>query len=111
MFFYQGHNNPPEVCPIVVECAIPQVLALMGIILVGSLTALNNSVVLTVKNSRGGTCSPWLSLKGIGHVDGPLLSRICLFAPTGMLSVVLIRIFRSWALLSGLYYWNWIRSL
>ena len=88
-FFERGHNNPPEVCPSVVECSIPQVMGLIGIMLVGSLTALNSSVVLPVKNSRGGAPSRWLSLKVIGHVDGPLLSPICLFAISGMSAIVL----------------------
>ena len=83
-FFERGHNNPPEVCPSVVECSIPQVMGLIGIMLVGSLTALNSGVVLPVKNSRGGAPSRWLSLKVIGHVDGPLLSPICLFAISEM---------------------------
>ena len=55
--FKPGHNNPPDVCPTVVECSIPQVMGLIGIMLVGSLTALNSSVVLPVKNSRGGAPS------------------------------------------------------
>ena len=88
-FFERGHNNPPEVCLSVVECSIPQVMGLIGIMLVGSLTALNSSVVLPVKNSRGGAPSRWLSLKVIGHVDGPLLSPICLFAISGMSAIVL----------------------
>ena len=71
------------------ECSIPQVMGLIGIMLVWSLTALNSSVVLPVKNSRGGAPSRWLSLKVIGHVDGPLLSPICLFAISGMSAVVL----------------------
>ena len=87
--FEQGHNNPLQVCPSVVECSIPQVMSLIGIMLVGSLTALNNSVVLPVKKSRGGAPSRWLSLKVIGHVDGPLLSPICLFAISGMSVIVL----------------------
>ena len=87
-FFEQGHNNPLEVCPSVVECSIPQVMGLIGIMLVGSLTALNSSVVLPAKNSRGGDPSRWLSLKVIGHVDGPLLSPICLFAISGMSAIV-----------------------
>ena len=56
-FFERGHNNPPEVCPSVVECSIPQVMRLIGIMLVGSLTPLNSSVVLPVKNSRRGAPS------------------------------------------------------
>ena len=88
-FFERGHNNPPEVCPSVVECSIPQVMGLIGIMLVGSLTALNSSVVLPVKNSRGGAPSRWLSLKVIGHVNGPFLSPICLFAISGMSAIVL----------------------
>ena len=87
--FEQGHNSPPEVCPSVVECSLPQVLGLIGIMLVGSLTALNNSVVLPVKKSRGGAPYRWLSLKIIGHVDGPLHSPICLFAISGMSAIVL----------------------
>ena len=87
--FERGHNNPPEDCPSVVECSIPQVMGFIGIMLVGALTALNNSVVLSVKKSRGGTPSRWLSLKVIGHVDGPLLSPICLFAISGMSAIVL----------------------
>ena len=71
------------------ECSIPQVMGLIGIMLVGSLTALNNSVVLAVKKSPGGAPSRWLSLKVIGHVDGPLLSPICLFAISGMSAIVL----------------------
>ena len=46
----RGHNNPPEVCPSVVDCSIPIGIGLIGIMLVGSLTALNSSVVLPVKN-------------------------------------------------------------
>ena len=88
-FFKRGHSNPPEVCPRVMECAIPQVMGLIGIMLVGSVTALNSSVVLPVKNSRGGAPSRWLSLKVIGRVDGPLLSPICLFAISGMSAIVL----------------------
>ena len=88
-FFERGHNNPPEVCPSVVECSIPQVMGLIGIMLIGSLTALNSSVVLPVRNSRGGALSRWLSLKVIGHVDGPLLSPICLLAISGMSAIVL----------------------
>ena len=57
--------------------------------LFGSLTALNSSVVLPVKNSRGVAPSRWLSLKVIGHVDGPLLSPICLFPTSGMSAIVL----------------------
>ena len=34
-FFERGHNNPPEVCPSVVECSIPQVIGVIGIMLVG----------------------------------------------------------------------------
>ena len=49
-FFERGHNNPPEVCPSVVECSIPQVMGLIGTMLVRSLTASNSSVVLPVKN-------------------------------------------------------------
>ena len=30
MFFERGHNNPPEVCPSVVECSVPQVMGLIG---------------------------------------------------------------------------------
>ena len=56
---------------------------------IGSLTALNSSVVLPVKNSRGGAPTRWLSLKVIGHVDGPLLPPICLFAISGMSAIVL----------------------
>ena len=88
-FFERGHNNPPEVCPSVVECSIPQVMGWIEIMLVGSLTALNSTVVLPVKNSRGTAPSRWLSLKVIGHVDGPLLSPICLFACSGMSAIVL----------------------
>ena len=33
--FERGHNNPPEGCPSVVECSIPQVMGLIGIMLVG----------------------------------------------------------------------------
>ena len=88
-FFERGQNNSPEVCSSVVECSIPQVMGLIGTMLVGSLTALNNSVVLPVKKSRGCAPSRWLSLKVIGHVDGPLLSPICLFAICGMSAIVL----------------------
>ena len=88
-FFERGHNNPPEVCPSVVECSIPQFMGVIGKMLVGSLTALNSSVVLPVKNSRGGAPSRWRSLKVVGHVDGPLLSPICLFAISGMSAIVL----------------------
>ena len=88
-FFEQGHNNPPQVCPSVVECSIPQVRGLIGRMLVGSLTALNNSVVLPMKKSRGGAPSRWLFPKVIGHVDGPLLSPICLFAISRMSAIVL----------------------
>ena len=88
-FFERGHNNPPEVCPSVVECPIPQVMGLIGMMLVGSLSALNNSVVLPLKNSCGGAPSRWLSLKVIGHVDGPLLTPICLFAISGESAIVL----------------------
>ena len=87
--FEQGHNNPPEDCPSVVECSIPQFMGLIGIMLVGSLTAFNSSVVLPVKNSRGGAPSRWLSIKVVGHVDGPLLSPCCLFAISGMSAIVL----------------------
>ena len=87
-FSERGYNNPPEVCPSVVQCSIPQVMGLIGRMLVGSLTALNSSVVLPVKNSRGGAPSRWLSLKVIGHVHGPLLSPICLFAISGMSAIV-----------------------
>ena len=51
-FFEQGHNNAPDVCPSVAVCSIPQVMGLIEKMLVGSLTALNRSVVLPVKNSR-----------------------------------------------------------
>ena len=88
-FFEQGHNNPAEVCPSVVECSIPQVMGLMGIMLVGSLTALANSVVPRVKKSHRGTPSRWLSLKVIRHVIGPLLCPIWLFATSGMSAIVL----------------------
>ena len=88
-FFERGHNNPPEVCPSVVECSIPQVMDLIGIMLVGSLMALNTGIVLPVKKSLGAAPSQWLSLKVIGHVDGPLLSPICLFAISGMSAIVL----------------------
>ena len=64
-------------------------MGLIGIMLVGSLTALNSHVVLPVKNSRGGAPSRWLSLKVIGHVDGPLLSPVCFFAISGMSAIVL----------------------
>ena len=63
--FERGHNNPPEVCPSVVECSIPQVMGLIGIMLVRSLTALKNSVVLPVKKAGGGAPSRLLSLKVI----------------------------------------------
>ena len=56
---------------------------------VGSLTALNSSVVLPVKSSRGGAPSQWLSPNAIKHVDGSLLSPICLFAISGMSAIVL----------------------
>ena len=79
-FLEVGCSNPPEVSQCVAECLIPQVMGLIGIISVGSLTALNNSVVLPVKE--------WLSLKVIRHVDGPLLSPICLFAISGMSAIV-----------------------
>ena len=88
-FFEQGHNNPPEVCPSDVGCSIPQVMGLIGIMLVGSLTAFNSSVFLPMKNSRGGAPSRCLSLKVIGHVDVSLLSPICLFAISGMSAIVL----------------------
>ena len=88
-FFEQRRNGLPEVCPSVVECSIPQVMGLIGIMFVGSLTALNNSVVLPVKKSRGGAPSRWLSLKAIGPVDGPLLSPICLFAISRMSATML----------------------
>ena len=88
-FFDRGHNNPPEVRSSVVESSVPQVMGLIGIMLVGSLTALNNSVVLPVEKSRIGAPSPRLSLKVIGHVDGPLLSPICLFVISGMSAIVL----------------------
>ena len=88
-FFERGHNNPSEGCPSVVECSIPQVMGLIGIMLVGSLTALNSSVVLPVKNSLGGAPSRSLSFKVIEHVDGPLLSPICLFAISRMSAIVL----------------------
>ena len=55
--FDQGHNNPLQVCPSVVECSIPHVMGLIGIMLLGSLMALNNSVVFPVKNSGGGALS------------------------------------------------------
>ena len=87
--FERGRNNPPRVCPSIVECSIPQVMGLIGIMLVGSLTALNNSGVLPVKRSRGGASCRWLSLKVIGHVDGALLSPICLFPIFGMSAIVL----------------------
>ena len=70
------------------ECSIPQVMGLIGIMWVGSLTALNSSVVLPVKNSREGAPSRWLPLKIIGHVDGPLLSPICLLAISRMSAIV-----------------------
>ena len=63
--FEQGRNNPPEVSPSVVEASIAPVMGSIGIMLVGSPTALNSSVVLQVKNSRGGAPSRWLSLKVI----------------------------------------------
>ena len=71
------------------ECSIPQFMGLIGIMLAGSLTALNNSVVLPVKKTRGGAPSRWLSLKVIGRADGPLLSPICSFAISGMSAIVL----------------------
>ena len=43
--FEQGHNNPPEECPSVVECSIPGVMGFIGIMLVGLLMALNSRVV------------------------------------------------------------------
>ena len=67
----------------------PHVMGLIGIMLVESLTALNNTGVLSVKKSRGGAPSGWLSLKVIGHVEGALLSPICLFAISGMSAIVL----------------------
>ena len=88
-FFDRGYNNLLEACPSVVECSIPQVMGLIGIMLVGSLTALNSPVVLRVKISRGGAPSRWLSLKLSGHVDGPLLSSVCLFAISEMSAIVL----------------------
>ena len=87
--FERGQNNLLVVCPSVVQSSIPQVMGFIGIMLVGSLTALNKSVVLPVKKSRGGTPSRWLSVKVIGHVDGPLLSPIFLFAISGMSAIVL----------------------
>ena len=69
--------------------SIPQFMVLIGIVLVGSLTALNGSVVLPVKNSNGGAPSRSSSLKVIGHVHGPLLSPICLFAISEMSAIVL----------------------
>ena len=87
--FERGHNNPPEVCPSIVECSTPQVMGLIGIMLVASLTALNSSVVPPVKNPREGAPSRWLCLKVIGHVDGPLRSLICLFAISGISAIVL----------------------
>ena len=56
-FVEEGHNNLLELCPSVVECSIPQVMGMIGIMLVGSLSALNSSIVLPVKNSRGGALS------------------------------------------------------
>ena len=87
--FEQGDNDPLEVCPSVVECSRRQVMGVIGIMLVGSLTALNSSVVLPVKNSRGGAPSRWVSLKVIGHVDGPLLSPICLLTISRTSAIVL----------------------
>ena len=95
-FLEQGHNNLPEVCPSFVGCSIPQVMGLIGKMLVGSLTALNNSVVLPVKKSRGGAPSRWLSSEVIGHVDCPLLSPICLFAISGMSPIVLHAHLQKW---------------
>ena len=71
-FFEQG-----QVCPSVVECPIPQVMGLIGIMLVGSLTALNSSVVLPVKNSRGG--APHLGFYGVQKSENQLQSEILLF--------------------------------
>ena len=90
-FLERGYNNPPEVCPSVVEFSIPQVMGLIGIMFVASLTSLNNSVVLPVKKLRGGAPSRWLSPKVIGHVDGPLLSPICLFA-ISVTSVIVLHV-------------------
>ena len=87
--FERGQNSPPEPRPRVVECSVPQVMGLIGIMLVGSLTALNSSVGLPLKNPCGGAPSCWLSLKVIEHVNGPLLSPICLFATSGMSAIVL----------------------
>ena len=87
--FERGHNKPLEVCPSVVECSTPQVMGLIAIMLYGSLPALNSRVVLPVKKSRGGAPSRWLSPKVVGHVDGPLLSGICLFAISGTCAIVL----------------------
>ena len=87
--FEQGHNTPPEECLSVVECSIPQVMGLIGIMLVGSLAALNSSAVLPVKDSRGGAPSPLVSLKVIERLDGPLLSPICLIAISRMSAIVL----------------------
>ena len=42
-----------------------------------------------MKKSRGGAPSPRLSLRIIGHVDGPLLSPICLFAISETSAIVL----------------------
>ena len=38
--FETRNNNPPEECPSVMECSMPQVMGLIGIMLYGSLTAL-----------------------------------------------------------------------
>ena len=110
-FFEQGNNNPREVCPSIVECSIPQVMGLIGIMLVGSLTALDSSVVVPVKNSVE-----------VPLPDGFLLMSLDMWRVLCSLSFAYLpflecqplccmRIFRSWALVSGLNYRNRIRLL
>ena len=110
-FFEQGHKNPPEDCPSVVECSIPQVMDLIGILLVTTMTPLDSSIVLPLKNSRGGalpdcfvlrSLEMWMVLCSLSFAYFPILECQPLCC---------MRIFRSWALVSGLSYRNGIGPL
>ena len=99
--FEQADNIPTKTCRIVVECSIPHVMDWIGIMFVASLTALNSSVFLPVKNSRGGAPTRCSSL---GHVDGLLPFVECQ-------PLCCMRMSRIWALVSELNYRNRINLL
>ena len=83
------------------ECSIPQVMGFIGLMLVGSLTALNSTVVLFVQSSSGGAPSRRFLLRSLGMW---LVFYSLPFAYLPFLEcqpLYCMRTFRSWTLVSG----------